>query len=33
MHTMSYRARVIGATFDIRPRPTGGTVVTCSLRQ
>jgi PAS domain S-box-containing protein len=32
MHTMNYRARVIGATFDIRPRPDGGTVVTCSLR-
>src|SRR6185369_6528797 len=28
---MSYRAQKIGATFDIQPGESGGTVVTCSL--
>jgi PAS domain S-box-containing protein len=29
---MNYRARTIGATLSVRPRPTGGTVIQCSLR-
>ena len=28
---MSYRAQKIGATFDIQPGESGGTIVTCSL--
>jgi signal transduction histidine kinase len=33
MQTMRYRARMIGASFDIRPNPRRGTVVTCTLRR
>jgi two-component system, LuxR family, sensor kinase FixL len=33
LHLMSYRARAIGATLDIRPGAGGGTVVTLRLRQ
>ena len=29
---MTYRARTIGATLSVRPGPSGGTIVTCSLR-
>ena len=29
LHMMRYRARVIGASLDIRPGPTSGTVVSC----
>lgn len=32
LQTMNYRARLIGGTFDIRPRRRGGTTVTCSVR-
>lgn len=32
LHIMESRARAIGATFDVRTRPTGGTVVSCSMR-
>jgi two-component system, LuxR family, sensor kinase FixL len=31
LHLMSYRARIIGATIDIRAKPGGGTVLTCTL--
>lgn len=31
LSTMSYRARVIGASFSVQPRPGRGTVVTCVL--
>lgn len=31
LDTMQYRAGAIGAAFGIRPRPGGGTVVTCSF--
>jgi PAS domain S-box-containing protein len=31
IQTMKYRARVIGATLDVRSRAEGGTVVSCSL--
>jgi len=31
MRTMRYRASVLGGTLDVRPRPDGGTTVTCSL--
>lgn len=31
LHLMNYRARAIGATVEVRPRPAGGTVVTCRL--
>lgn len=30
---MHYRARIIGATLDIRSDPAGGTVITCTLRR
>lgn len=33
LNTMSYRARMIGASFDVRRDPSGGTVVSCSLNQ
>lgn len=32
LNIMRYRARMIDASLDIRPRAEGGTVVTCSLR-
>ncbi|HYG34947.1 MAG TPA: sensor histidine kinase, partial [Clostridia bacterium] len=32
LHLMRYRARAMGATVDVKPGPTGGTVVTCRLR-
>src|SRR5207302_10692395 len=31
LHTMKYRARVIGATLDFFPNETGGTTVRCQL--
>jgi two-component system CheB/CheR fusion protein len=31
MHTMRYRANMIGAVLEVRPRPRRGTVVTCTL--
>ncbi|MEA3188919.1 MAG: two-component system, LuxR family, sensor kinase FixL [Chthoniobacter sp.] len=31
LHTMQYRARVIGATLEYLPNETGGTTVRCSL--
>ena len=31
MHTMSYRARIIGATLEFRRNPEGGTSVVCTL--
>jgi signal transduction histidine kinase len=31
MHTMYYRARIIGATMDIQPNTGGGTRVICRL--
>jgi signal transduction histidine kinase len=33
LHIMQYRARAIGASLSVGPRPGGGTVVTCVLRQ
>lgn len=33
LRIMHYRARVIGATLDIRPAKTGGTLLTCTLFQ
>ncbi|HEV7403152.1 MAG TPA: PAS domain S-box protein [Chthoniobacteraceae bacterium] len=33
MHIMKYRAQMIGATLAIEPRPEGGTLVRCILRQ
>jgi PAS domain S-box-containing protein len=32
LQIMRYRARMIGASFDIRPLPAGGTLLTCSYR-
>ncbi len=32
LHLMNYRARAIGASIEIRPGPTEGTLVTCRLR-
>lgn len=31
LRTMNYRANTIGATFDIRPAPKNGTIVSCVL--
>jgi signal transduction histidine kinase len=31
MHIMRYRARMLGATLEIGPRPAGGTSVICSV--
>jgi signal transduction histidine kinase len=31
LRIMSYRAHLIGATFDVKPGETEGAVVTCSL--
>ena len=31
MHTMHYRARIIGASLELRPNPTGGTLVICTM--
>jgi signal transduction histidine kinase len=31
LHIMSHRAKVIGATLDIKGRPAGGTLVTCAF--
>ena len=31
LRIMDYRARMIGAQFDLRRRPTGGTIMTCSF--
>jgi len=28
---MEYRARTIGASLEIKPRPDGGTIVSCRL--
>jgi len=33
LHIMNYRARQVGAAFNIEPRATGGTTVTCSVRR
>ena len=33
MHIMKYRAQMIGATLAFEPRPEGGTIVRCILRQ
>lgn len=32
LHTMSFRARLIGASLSVERGDTGGTIVTCSLR-
>jgi len=32
LHTMEYRARMIGASLTVRRRPLGGTRVTCAYR-
>jgi PAS domain S-box-containing protein len=32
LHIMSYRARMIGASFDVRRRLNGGTIVSCFYR-
>jgi len=32
LHLMNYRARAIGASIEIRGGATGGTVVTCRVR-
>ncbi len=32
LHIMESRARAIGASLDVRTRPTGGTIVSCALR-
>lgn len=32
LHLMPYRARTIGASFEIAPRPGGGTIVRCLYR-
>ena len=32
MHSMAYRARMIGGTLDVQPGARGGTVVTCTIR-
>lgn len=31
LHIMNYRARMVGAALDIKPRPGGGTLVSCSI--
>lgn len=31
LHTMSYRARMVGCTFDVQQREGGGTLVRCSM--
>jgi PAS domain S-box-containing protein len=31
LQTMSYRAKLIGGTFDVKPGPRGGTAVVCSV--
>ena len=33
LHLMNYRARMMGAALRIEPRPSGGTVVSCSVRR
>jgi two-component system CheB/CheR fusion protein len=33
LHLMPYRARMIGAGFDLLPRPGGGTVIRCVYRK
>jgi signal transduction histidine kinase len=33
LRIMQYRATSIGAHLTVEPRPTGGTVVTCTLRE
>jgi signal transduction histidine kinase len=33
LHIMNYRARMVGAAFNIEPRAGGGTTVTCSVRR
>jgi two-component system sensor kinase FixL len=33
LHLMPYRARTIGASFDIQPRPSGGTIIRCVYRK
>jgi two-component system sensor kinase FixL len=32
MHSMAYRARIIGGNLDVQRGPRGGTVVTCTIR-
>jgi len=32
MHSMAYRARMIGGTLEVSPGARGGTVVTCTIR-
>jgi len=32
MHSMAYRARIIGGTLEVQPGARGGTVVTCTIR-
>ena len=32
MHSMAYRARLIGGTLEVQPGARGGTVVTCTIR-
>jgi PAS domain S-box-containing protein len=32
LHIMDYRARMIGASFDVRPGASQGTIVTCAFR-
>jgi two-component system, LuxR family, sensor kinase FixL len=33
LHLMPYRARTIGAAFDVQPRSGGGTIVRCTYRK
>jgi two-component system CheB/CheR fusion protein len=33
LHIMNYRARMVGAAFNMEPRAGGGTTVTCSVRR
>src|SRR5207249_353528 len=33
LHIMNYRARMIGATLDVRRGKSRGTVVTCSMKR
>jgi two-component system sensor kinase FixL len=33
LHLMPYRARTIGATFELQSRPGGGTVICCTYRK
>ncbi len=33
LHLMPYRARMIGASFELQPRPAGGTIIRCVYRK